>query len=172
MPLSEPQIRRYARHVLLPDVGGVGQARLLAAAARVDLDADLAGAVAAATYLAAAGLGTIALGGDTRRAVTARDVLEGVALGEADLGRPLGEALAARLTAINPDVRITDDERPAPGDAARTAGDAAVLALPALAVPAVAGVGAGLEVADALVRGGAAAARLIHRVATTPEPRS
>ena len=29
MDFSEDQIQRYARHILLPEVGGVGQARLL-----------------------------------------------------------------------------------------------------------------------------------------------
>ncbi len=153
MALTEPQIQRYARHVLLPDVGGVGQARLLGAAARVDLDDDLPAAVAAATYLTAAGVGAIVLGGDTARAVTAQDVLGGVALGEADLGRPIGLALIARLAALNPDVRVT------------TQAIAGAHPLPAagVALPAV----PGAVVADALVRGGAAAARLIHRLATT-----
>jgi molybdopterin/thiamine biosynthesis adenylyltransferase len=157
--LTEPQIQRYARHVLLPDVGGVGQARLLAAAVRVELDADFAGAVAAATYLAAAGVGTIVLAGDAARAVTAQDVVGGVALGEDDLGSPVGDALAARLEAINPDVRVTCDD---PSTGLRTGVDGAH-ALPALSLP---GVDAS-TVADALVRGGAAAARVIHRIATS-----
>jgi hypothetical protein len=29
--LTEPQIRRYARHIVLAEIGGVGQARLIAA---------------------------------------------------------------------------------------------------------------------------------------------
>ena len=29
MNLSEEQIERYARHIILPEVGGVGQAKLL-----------------------------------------------------------------------------------------------------------------------------------------------
>lgn len=54
MPLSETQIERYARHILLPEVGGVGQERLLAAGVRVrgeSLLVELAG-----DYLSAAGV--------------------------------------------------------------------------------------------------------------------
>ena len=54
MPLSEDQIQRYARHILLPEVGGVGQEKLLAAEVRVSGEpalVELAGA-----YLSAAGV--------------------------------------------------------------------------------------------------------------------
>ena len=56
MGLTERQIRRFARHILLPEVGGKGQERLLAAAVRIVGEralADLADA-----YLQAAGVGT------------------------------------------------------------------------------------------------------------------
>ena len=54
MPLSEAQIQRYARHILLPEVGGVGQERLLETGVRVRGEAlfvELAG-----DYLSAAGV--------------------------------------------------------------------------------------------------------------------
>jgi molybdopterin/thiamine biosynthesis adenylyltransferase len=55
--MRDEQVRRYARHVLLPDVGGTGQRRLLAARVAVDdLDAE---AEVALVYLAAAGVGTV-----------------------------------------------------------------------------------------------------------------
>ncbi|TMQ06884.1 MAG: hypothetical protein E6J90_44995 [Deltaproteobacteria bacterium] len=62
--MRDEQVRRYARHILLPDVGGLGQTALLMATARVELresepDAELI----AATYLAAGGVGTIVLAG-------------------------------------------------------------------------------------------------------------
>lgn len=81
MALTEAQIRRYARHVLLPDVGGVGQQRLLDAT--VTLDVTSPAAAVTATYLAAAGVGALAL-------------------------RGAAPALVARLRALNPDVRISD----------------------------------------------------------------
>ena len=83
MALSEAQIRRYSRHILLPDVGGTGQARLLAATVSIDLSAGTPAAIAAATYLAAAGIGTLVL-------------------------TPPDPMLSARLSALNPDVRFPD----------------------------------------------------------------
>jgi hypothetical protein len=64
--MRDEQVRRYARHILLPDVGGLGQTALLVATARVELresepDAELI----AATYLAAGGVGHIVLAGAT-----------------------------------------------------------------------------------------------------------
>ncbi|MFN7130898.1 MAG: hypothetical protein ACK4N5_02375 [Myxococcales bacterium] len=53
--LSERHIERYARHILLPEVGGRGQARLLAA--KVALVGAGVAADACAAYLAASGIG-------------------------------------------------------------------------------------------------------------------
>jgi len=55
--LSEAQIERYGRQIILPEVGGRGQERLLAA--RVALAGAGAAAVAAATLLGRAGVGTL-----------------------------------------------------------------------------------------------------------------
>jgi hypothetical protein len=62
--VRDEQVRRYARHILLPDVGGLGQTALMVSIARVQLresepDAELI----AATYLAAGGVGTLVLTG-------------------------------------------------------------------------------------------------------------
>ena len=54
MALSEEQIRRYARQILLPEVGGVGQEKLLAAEAHVSGEPGLV--ELAGQYLAAAGV--------------------------------------------------------------------------------------------------------------------
>jgi hypothetical protein len=56
-PVRDEQVRRYARHILLPDVGGLGQTALLTATARVDVG-EPAGLIAA-SYLAAGGTGTL-----------------------------------------------------------------------------------------------------------------
>lgn len=96
--LRDDQIRRYARHVLLPDVGGRGQARLCAAAARVERAAG-AGEVAL-LYLAAAGVGSLVV--PDERPVEA----PGLLFEAADVGRPRREAAAERLAALNPDVRV------------------------------------------------------------------
>lgn len=62
--MRDDQVRRYARHILLPDVGGLGQTALLVASARLELresepDAELI----AAAYLLAGGVGTVVVRG-------------------------------------------------------------------------------------------------------------
>lgn len=59
--MRDEQVRRYARHILLPDVGGLGQTALMVSAAHVDLG-GLA-QLTAATYLAAGGVGTLSVSG-------------------------------------------------------------------------------------------------------------
>ncbi|HVK74504.1 MAG TPA: hypothetical protein VM734_14330 [Kofleriaceae bacterium] len=139
------QVRRYSRHVLLPDIGGVGQARLLAAA--VVIDAGGAAARIAAAYLAAAGVGRIWLDGDLARPVDGAAARFPLAAG--DRGRPLGEALARALAGHNPDVAIAVGAAPAGAHRLRLDGDADDRPL-----------------ADAFAHGGAAAAALAHAIAT------
>jgi hypothetical protein len=62
LPLTEPQIERYERQILLKEVGGKGQERLLAAT--VQVQGHGVGADEAATYLAAAGVGRLVLDAD------------------------------------------------------------------------------------------------------------
>ena len=61
--MRDEQVRRYARHILLPDVGGLGQTALMVAAARVHIDGEPSAAHIAATYLAAGGVGGIVVDG-------------------------------------------------------------------------------------------------------------
>ena len=98
MALREDQIRRYSRHVLLPELGGVAQAKLLGGAVAI-ARLDAAGQ-AAALYLAAAGVGTIVVG-DERTVAAPGPLFE-----SADVGRPCGEAARERLTALNGDCRV------------------------------------------------------------------
>ena len=162
--LRDDQIRRYARHVLLPDVGGRGQERLLAARVVVELGPDRAAEVAALAYLAAAGVGTLVLAGDVDGLLGAEEVARGILFGAADQGRPRGQAARARVAALNPDVSIE-----ALGERAGDPGGALHLAQQLDADPGGQGedgeAGAGLAVADALARGGAAACRLLVRIA-------
>lgn len=140
---SPEQVRRYSRHVLLPDVGGRGQERLLAATVSVAVDGT-AGRLAAA-YLVAAGVGTVALAGAVDRPVAADDAVFPLEAG--DVGQPLGRALAVHLRARNPDVTVVED------GAAR----AVHLALADAA---------DLPLAHAFARAGEATARLVHHLAT------
>jgi hypothetical protein len=102
--LTEPQIERYARHILLREVGGVGQERLLASRVAV-VGLGPVGAWAAA-YLALAGVGRLDL--RDRRPVGPGGLVP--LLGPEALGRPRDEALAAAVAAFNPDVSA----RPSP----------------------------------------------------------
>lgn len=154
MTLSDDQVRRYARHILLPDVGGRGQERLLAAAVAVEVGPGRAAEVAALTYLAAAGVGRLALVGDPQGALEPAEAASGILYGEADVGRPRIEAIRARIGALNPDVRVLEE---APADA-----------LPLEVDPGHGEVGDEDEVADALVRGGGAASRLLGAIARVP----
>ncbi|MDA8066394.1 MAG: molybdopterin-synthase adenylyltransferase MoeB [Thermaerobacter sp.] len=99
---TEEQIRRYSRHILLPEVGGAGQRRLLAA--RVLLLG--AGGLGSPTayYLAAAGVGT--LGICDPDVVDLSNLQRQILHAEADLGRPKVDSAAEKLRALNPDVRV------------------------------------------------------------------
>jgi len=62
--MRDDQVRRYARHILLPDVGGLGQTALMVARARIELRESVPDAeLIAATYLAAGGVGTVVVRG-------------------------------------------------------------------------------------------------------------
>ena len=102
MPLSPEQTERYARHLLLPEVGGQGQQRLLRASVLVVGMGALGCPVA--TILAGAGVGRLTLcDGDTvERSNLHRQTL----YREDDIGRPKALAAAARLGGLNPDVTI------------------------------------------------------------------
>jgi hypothetical protein len=62
--VRDEQVRRYARHILLPDVGGLGQTALMVSTAHLELrESEPAAELIAASYLAAGGVGTIAVKG-------------------------------------------------------------------------------------------------------------
>lgn len=102
MNLTEQQIERYSRHIILPQVGGKGQAKLLAG--RVLLVGAGGLGSPAALYLAAAGVGTIGIAdGDV---VDLSNLQRQVAHTTADVGRPKVESAAEKCRAINPDVNV------------------------------------------------------------------
>jgi adenylyltransferase/sulfurtransferase len=94
--LSEAEIARYARQLLLPGMGEEGQERLRGARVRVT-GGGLA-TVPALYYLAAAGVGTLWV--DDPEVVAPGDGA-GWAFGPAELGRPRGAASAAFAAAAN-----------------------------------------------------------------------
>lgn len=99
---SDDEIERYARHLMLAEVGGPGQQRLKAA--RVAL-IGLGGIGAPASlYLAAAGAGTLRLIDDD--AVSLSNLQRQILFQTPDLDRPKVEVGGERLTALNPHVQI------------------------------------------------------------------
>jgi molybdopterin/thiamine biosynthesis adenylyltransferase len=102
MNLTEQQIERYSRHIILPEVGGKGQARLLAGRVLIIGTGGLGSP--AALYLAAAGVGTLGLAdGDV---VDLTNLQRQIAHATADVGRAKVESAAAKCRAINPDVTV------------------------------------------------------------------
>ena len=102
MSFTDEEIERYARHLVLREVGGPGQQKLKAASALI-VGAGGLGAPAA-LYLAAAGIGTIILCDPDE--VDVSNLQRQVIYETADLGRPKAEAAADRLHALNPHVFV------------------------------------------------------------------
>lgn len=98
--LSEDELERYARHIVLRDVGGPGQAALKRASALV-IGAGGLGAPAL-MYLAAAGIGRLGIVDDD--VVSLSNLQRQVIHGTPDIGRPKVESAAERITALNPHV--------------------------------------------------------------------
>lgn len=64
--MRDEQVRRYARHILLPDVGGLGQTALMVSTARIELrESEPQAELIAALYLGAGGVGRIVIRGAT-----------------------------------------------------------------------------------------------------------
>lgn len=102
MSFSPDEVERYARHLVLAEVGGPGQQRLKAATVLI-VGAGGVGSPAA-LYLAAAGVGMLRIiDGDV---VSLSNLQRQILFDTADIDRPKVEAAAGRLTAINPHVQI------------------------------------------------------------------
>jgi adenylyltransferase/sulfurtransferase len=99
---SEEQIERYSRHIILREVGGKGQAKLLDSRVLIIGAGGLDSPVG--LYLAAAGVGTIGIVDSD--AVDLSNLQRQILHATTDLGRP--KCLSARETLenINPDVRV------------------------------------------------------------------
>ncbi len=104
LDFSEDDIRRYARHILLAEVGGTGQARLQAARVLVVGAGGLGSPLI--LYLAAAGVGTIGVVDDDT--VDLSNLQRQVAHTTGRLGQPKTRSAADAARAINPGVRIEE----------------------------------------------------------------
>ena len=102
MGFSDDEVERYARHLVLREIGGQGQQKLQAA--RVLLVGAGGLGAPAALYLAAAGVGTLGLADpDT---VSLSNLQRQVLYQTADVGQSKVEVAAERLSAINPHVTV------------------------------------------------------------------
>ncbi len=96
------QLDRYSRHLLLPEVGEKGQAKLLQSRVLL-LGAGGLGSPAA-LYLAAAGVGTLGIvDGDV---VDESNLQRQVLHGRSQVGEPKVASAAARIADLNPDVKV------------------------------------------------------------------
>ena len=100
MTLSDAQLDRYARHIVLKEIGGEGQRRLLGARVAV-IGAGGIGAPAI-QYLAAAGVGTLRVIDDD--AVSLDNLQRQVLFGTGDVGRAKVEVTGEAVRRLNPDV--------------------------------------------------------------------
>jgi len=98
--LSAEELERYARHIVLREVGGPGQAKLKAARVLV-IGAGGLGAPAL-MYLAAAGVGTLGVIDDDT--VSLSNLQRQVIHTTPDVGRPKVESAAETIQALNPHV--------------------------------------------------------------------
>src|SRR5262245_58358946 len=100
--LSQPEIARYSRHLIMPEVGMEGQKRLKAASVLLIGAGGLGSPLA--LYLAAAGVGRIGL--VDFDVVDFSNLQRQVLHGTPDVGRPKLQSAKDRLTAINPEVTV------------------------------------------------------------------
>ncbi len=102
MTLTDRQIDRYARHLVLREVGGPGQQKLLDARVLIIGAGGLGSPLA--LYLAAAGVGTLGIVDDDT--VSLSNLQRQILHPERAVGTPKTDSAAASLKAINPDVQV------------------------------------------------------------------
>lgn len=102
MALTDAQIERYSRHIILKEVGAKGQKKLLNARVLI-IGAGGLGAPAA-MYLAAAGIGTIGIvdADDVDLSNLQRQIIHSTE----DVGKPKVKSAKETMERMNPDVKI------------------------------------------------------------------
>ena len=100
--LSVDEVRRYSRHLIIPDVGMVGQKRLKNAKVLV-IGAGGLGSPAL-LYLAAAGVGTLGIAEFDE--VDESNLQRQVIHGQSDIGRPKAESARDSILEVNPLVNV------------------------------------------------------------------
>jgi adenylyltransferase/sulfurtransferase len=100
--LGDVQLERYARHIVLREIGGEGQRKLLESHVAI-IGAGGIGAPAI-QYLAAAGVGKLTIIDDDH--VTLSNLQRQILFGTADQGAAKVERAKAAVAALNPDVQV------------------------------------------------------------------
>lgn len=114
--LTDAQLDRYARHLILPEVGGAGQQKLLASRVLAVGAGGLGAPVL--LYLAAAGVGTLGVIDDDD--VDVSNLQRQVVHSTDRIGRPKAESAAAAIRALDPAIGVeTHNERLTEANAAR-----------------------------------------------------
>jgi molybdopterin-synthase adenylyltransferase len=101
-PLSDEELERYARHVVLPEIGGAGQQRLKRARVLGVGAGGLGSPVL--QYLAAAGVGTLGVIDDD--VVSLSNLQRQIIHPTSSLGRSKVESAAATIASVNPHVAV------------------------------------------------------------------
>jgi adenylyltransferase/sulfurtransferase len=99
---TDSQIERYARHLVLPEIGEEGQARLLRSGVLVVGAGGLGSPLL--LYLAAAGVGRLGVVDDD--AVDLSNLQRQVIHDTASIGQTKVESARARIAAVNPEVAV------------------------------------------------------------------
>jgi len=99
---NEEQIRRYSRHIILKEVGGVGQKKLLSSKVLLVGAGGLGSP--SALYLAAAGIGTLGIVDADR--VDESNLQRQILHSTTDVGQLKVESARETLQALNPDVTV------------------------------------------------------------------
>jgi adenylyltransferase/sulfurtransferase len=99
---TDKQLERYARHIILPEMGGKGQERLLTSSVLVVGAGGLGSPML--MYLGAAGVGRIGIVDDD--AVDLSNLQRQVIHATERIGQPKVDSAAAAIRAINPDVKV------------------------------------------------------------------
>ena len=100
MTLSDQQLDRYARHIVLRDIGGAGQSKLLSS--HVLLIGAGGIGCPAIQYLAAAGVGTISVVDDDDVALS--NLQRQILYSDRDIGTAKVDAAGAAAARLNPDI--------------------------------------------------------------------
>jgi len=102
VPLNDEELERYARHIVLPEIGGPGQQKLKRARVLVVGAGGLGSPVL--LYLAAAGVGTLGVVDDDT--VSLSNLQRQIIHATRTVGKAKVESAVAALAEVNPHVRV------------------------------------------------------------------